>query len=720
MSGVGPGEVLDRPHVQQVAGDRSGGFYRPRPGYPDTRGPGGVVLEAYRWSELASGTATRTLSLVFLLPFMLSNVAIWMHPAGRGSGAGVKVLCRLLALSLTLLYVLSVVGVALDLIAWECMASARCLAGRNWVSWLGGRPVELRLAVLALVPVAAIGLVWLLGARPGRSYAAFRAPTGEPEVINLSLVGRDALPMVRRLRAVHVAAAFAMLDLTLLAARAATGPSAVTIALLTLAAAVLVACAVMVGAPALVEGGANLATDRAASALRAAGCGLTVLTLGVVVLDPTPWPRTDGLPGYDEIVAWVFVMQTAVLAALGLLVLRQRGGRERRPTLLRGMGAPAIAAGAVGLAVVFSADLVYRMAYFLNRRPPAQRPGDLAAPPLAYKWAIFVFFLVVMVAAVVGGAQTLLSGPARRRAAAAIVAGDFPAAPPQAADRVRRVRKVIARARFTERLGPAAIALTASASTLGLAASALALAGRPPAPLMEHLFGVPSEFVNFGLTTGSYLIVGIVAALVIGGLFAYRTPEFRRYVGVLWDLGTFWPRTAHPFAPPCYAERAVPELTKRICYLADHYRGVLLTGHSHGSVLLAATVLQLPPQVRQRIALLTYGSPLNRLYAQLFPAFLGEDMLREVGDRIGWRWVNLWRDTDPIGGWVFAPNRPGERPVAGPAGSVDRRLRDPEDVVPPASDSVPPPIKGHWPCESDERIAAAACELVDRLRDPRR
>lgn len=80
VSGAGAEQVLGRPHAHQVAGDRNGGFYRPRPGYPDTAGPAGVTLEAYRWSDLPSGTAVRTLSLVFLLPFMLCNVAVWMRP----------------------------------------------------------------------------------------------------------------------------------------------------------------------------------------------------------------------------------------------------------------------------------------------------------------------------------------------------------------------------------------------------------------------------------------------------------------------------------------------------------------------------------------------------------------------------------------------------------------------------------------------------------------
>ena len=48
------------------------------------------------------------------------------------------------------------------------------------------------------------------------------------------------------------------------------------------------------------------------------------------------------------------------------------------------------------------------------------------------------------------------------------------------------------------------------------------------------------------------------------GLLVYRNDTVRRSVGVLWDIGTFWPRAAHRLAPPSYAERAVPELQTRV------------------------------------------------------------------------------------------------------------------------------------------------------------
>ncbi len=715
VSGAKAEQVLDRPNLTQVAGDRNGGFFRPRPGYPDTRGPGGVVLETYRWSDLPSGTAVRTLSLVFLLPFMLCNVALWMRPPGMGGRELlVKALCRLLALLLTALYVLSVAGVALDLVAWKCIGSPRCLVGRSWLSWLGGQPMGLRLAVLALVPAAAIGLVWWLGARPARTFEAFETPpTSTAAAHRLSAVGQwDAAPLVGRLRAIHVAAAFATLDAVLLTARAGGGASATTAVLGVLTGAVLAACAVLVCAHPVIDSAGRGRIDRLTRHLRTLTCALTAVVLVVVATDPTPWLSGDGLPGYALTVAGMFAAQTLLLLVLWAAVLWARTGGGRS---LRALGAPVLGAVSTGLAVAFSAELVYRAADLLDRNDPV--PDRMATdPPLAYKWAIFGFFLAVVGASVLAAVTGLVTRGRRRRAAAAITARDFPDAPPGAAPRLRQVQRAVARARFTERISGLAISYSWLAGA-GMATSALGVLGVNPGDVLEDSIGIPEGLVGFGIGMGSYVIGALLLALVVGGLFAYRTAEFRRYVGVLWDLGTFWPRVAHPFAPPCYAERAVPELARRIAYLTAKGHPVLLAGHSHGSVLLAATVLQLDRTASDRVALLTYGSPLRRLYSRWFPAYVNTGVLEEVGERVGWRWLNLWRDTDPIGGWLFSPHRPGDPPaVAGPAGGVDRRQRDPWDVVVPLDDSVPPPILGHWPAESDPRFGDAVRELADRLR----
>ena len=77
---------LDRPWVGQVAGDGDSGFYRPRPEIGGTTGPGGAVLEGYRWGSLTSGAAARALWLL-LLPFMLANLALWLRPIDQSGSA---------------------------------------------------------------------------------------------------------------------------------------------------------------------------------------------------------------------------------------------------------------------------------------------------------------------------------------------------------------------------------------------------------------------------------------------------------------------------------------------------------------------------------------------------------------------------------------------------------------------------------------------------------
>ncbi|RUL94964.1 hypothetical protein [Verrucosispora sp. FIM060022] len=745
VSGAGAEQILNRPHSYQVAGDGSGGFYRPHPDYPDAKGPAGVTLEAYRWSDLPSGTTVRTLSLMFLLPFMLCNVAIWMRPATQGtSGAGIKATCRLLALTLTMLYVLATMGVALDLIAVRCMSNPFCTANRPWLSWLSGRPTGLRLSVLALAPAAALGLVWRLGTRPGHNFDAFHRATNESKPHALSAVGQwDGAPLVGRLRSLHVAAGFATLSIGLLIARCFAGTSAPSVALTVVATAILGACVTMLCVQRWIDAPDSGRADRFCSFLRTAACVLTVMVLVVVAVDPTPWRSAVGLPGYSVMVGLVILAQTALLLTLGVAALATRGqlrdkvsvaGRARGGGIdpeesrrgfgcdglgsgpLQGLGAPVIAATATGLALALTADLVFRVADLLNRRARADDERTVSAP-LGFKWAIFVFLLAAVTVLVGAVVLNLASRSVRINSARATVARDFPHAPAAARHRLQQVEHTIARARFTERLETLAV-IYAGVVGAGLPTILLGMLQLAPGHVVEQLTGIPEAATNFGIQVGSFLIAAVVLALLIGGIFAYRTAEFRRYVGVLWDLGTFWPRAAHPFAPPCYAERAVPELSRRITYLTEQGHGVLLTGHSHGAVLLAATVLQLPREVCGHLALLTYGSPLRRLYGRLFPAYVNEQVLLDVGRRVNWRWLNLWRDTDPIGGWVFSPHRPGRDPVLpGPPGTVDRRLRDPVDVVPPPGDSVPPQIIGHWPGEADPRFRAAVTDLADRLRN---
>ena len=178
----------------------------------------------------------------------------------------------------------------------------------------------------------------------------------------------------------------------------------------------------------------------------------------------------------------------------------------------------------------------------------------------------------------------------------------------------------------------------------------------------------------YAITLGTLALAAITLRLIQVGRNAYRDAELRRKVGILWDLATFWPRAAHPLAPPCYMERALADLLTRINDgPAQRSRPILLSTHSQGTVIGAALLMSLEASISSRVAFLTYGSPLRRLYAIFFPAYFSAYALARLGQflsdrgwtedtpfddsaetRTTWRWHNLYRSSDPIGGPVFA------------------------------------------------------------------
>jgi hypothetical protein len=274
--------------------------------------------------------------------------------------------------------------------------------------------------------------------------------------------------------------------------------------------------------------------------------------------------------------------------------------------------------------------------------------------------------------------------------------------------RTRQIAGAIARAGLTDSAPLLIAVVCAAAFALGAGAVAGAWAGGGTPG--ESAAGAPSVLAAAARTAqalGSWLVGAGVVALVALGRRAYRDASARRTVGILWDVGTFWPRAAHPFAPPCYAERAVPDLSWRMASWTQTTGGrIILSGHSQGSVLSAAAVWQLDPDTRARVALLTYGCPLDRLYGRWFPAHFGPDRLRALHDDMH-AWRNLWRRTDPIGGPVrlTASGRPVDRgPLLDPA-AYGRSLRHP----------LPEPVLGHSDFQADPAFAEERAALLDEL-----
>jgi hypothetical protein len=722
ISGAPAEEILDRPVVTRVAGDDHAGYYRVRPGFGDPTGPGGLTLEAYRWGNLTAGTAARTLSFLLLLPFLLSNVAIWTRPAIPGTA--VQALCRILAATVTAMFVQAVVGASLDLIGWQCASYPACTSGREYLSWLAPIPVGPRLALLCAVPIGAIWLMSWLGSRKSKEFAGFQygaERTGRRERLDEpGFWDRDG--QLVRLRSIHLAVALGVLDSSLLAALTSSGRP-VAVALRTLVAVLLAMCVALLCVPVPSGRWVGRGWNRAARTIREATIALTVVTIAYAIAS-RPKAATGQLPGFGPMVTGLFVAQTVLLLTLAVAVLiEQRTGRDRA-NLLLAMGPLLFNSAAIGLGAALSTALVYRVADLVDRDaipgPTQPVPAGLPPlqPPIPYRWAALGAVAAVMVAVVSRLLWNWLRRPGRDRQAAEIVQRDFPQAPADSAPRIRTVRDVIAKSETTDQLNPLLFGYLIL-SLLGLTAAGLELAGLGPIQLLRRLdeWGRPLVWMTAYLSDiGTYLIGLFVIGLMLVAVFAYRSPVLRRLVGVLWDLGTFWPRVAHPYAPPCYAERAVPELARRISALATQ-GPVLVSAHSHGSVLAAAAILRLPPDTLNRVGLLTYGSPLRRLYSRLTPGYISDQVLHEVGDRVGWRWRNLWRDTDPIGGPIFSSRRPGDsEPTADPADKVDRRLRDPRDVAIDPMDTVPPPIERHWPYHTDPQYMETVAEVARMLR----
>src|SRR5215218_6942416 len=238
VSGAPPEQTLNHPHPKQVEGDDRAGFYRRWwPGGRPTCDDGDVESrrhrEAYSWGALNSLAGWRVLWLL-LLPFMLLNVAFYMmpRPPVQDGGSSVRSLLRrvsaatqrALALTLTGSLILSIIGVAMDLVGWQCgRATAGCDDRHGWLgfltwSWLD--EPHRQLAVTSLVPAAVVALLWHLGRTTWQAHEQIRVPKGTETPGPVLLEDRstwDGGQSVGRLRAAHVAGGFSLIGILLVA-----------------------------------------------------------------------------------------------------------------------------------------------------------------------------------------------------------------------------------------------------------------------------------------------------------------------------------------------------------------------------------------------------------------------------------------------------------------------------------------------------------------------
>ncbi|MDB1089327.1 hypothetical protein PJ985_17325 [Streptomyces sp. ACA25] len=676
VGGATPQDMLGDPRTTRITGDGTASIHRRTDDRADRPWDNGEPLrEAYSWSNLTSGNGARALWLL-LLPFMIANVAHWMRPATRGHHRThhvYDVLVRLTALSLTVLMVAGACAVALDLVAWQCAGSLRCAADSSWLASLEAeegwwaQPGR-RLTVAAALPVLLTGLLWWLSHRTWSAYESAYPPVrdrgrGEKRAAGLSLPGFwYGRGIVSRLRAAHTAAGLLTVSTALLAATRQYdgGPHGAPV---TAAAGLVLGILLLLGWAGVVllvsrHGRTEKELDEQPLPAAARGLPRASLALLALVLVHTGWDRPGweaggGHPG-GEVFSALTVLQGALVIGLAAAARRlHRLAPEEDRGALYGLGGPAVAMMACALAGVFTAGVVQRCAAWLDPGAVAgSSETGIAGPPVLLSWQAAVVPALLLVVAVFASVAVAKVAAATRRLAPGIPER-YPGEPVRPdEERSARVAAATARAGLTDS-APGLVGWTCAVSLLlGVAAVAGAgLTGRTPGELARVPAAV-SGFAALSQAVGSWLLGFGVLLLLTMGRRAYRDASARRTVGILWDVGTFWPRAAHPFAPPCYAERAVPDLSWRMATWVDTTGGrIIISGHSQGSVLAAAAVWQLDAPTRSRIALLTYGSPLERLYGRWFPKYFGPTALRALRADVPC-WRNLWRATDPIGGPV--------------------------------------------------------------------
>ncbi|MDQ1710724.1 MAG: hypothetical protein QOE45_174 [Frankiaceae bacterium] len=740
VSGTPVTSMLEHPHPVQVSGDGQAGFYRRGSADDpvDTPEKGPRRLEAYSWGGLTAGAGARAFWLL-LLPFTLVNVASWAHPVRprpRFAPVGtVSGLVRVIALSVTGTIVLGTAAVSMDMFAWQCGAAVRRCASRHWYTdfmskglWHEPGP---RIVAGAVVPLLLVGVLWYLSRSTGKAYEEYsdhldREDTTPAGTGTESCGAADfARPRfwaggepLRRLRALHTGAAFAMVAaLAAYPARrfAHGGRHALGTALLVVAGVVIAAAVALAMSPysgrrrALFEHrdpprAARLAMD----AVLWAGVALAVAALAYAWFWRSPAPAEGTiLPGLHhtvnrllraQMLVWVLLF---LATAWALLPYRRTAGQSLRgrPTFF-GFAGPVLAGLGVCIAGLYVAGAGLRVADFLGTPAPSnclprcavsQTNAVFGVPP-EYYWAGTTFALAAVAAVVtlVGVMVWTRLGAKRRRSAVR----DEYAVPSGDDGRVKTVAALEQKAALTD-VGDVVllwVLVPALAGTLLLWAFERRAQG--------HALSA--------LTTLGTWLVGAAALAIVGlGRSAYRNDALRKTVGIIWDLATFWPRAAHPFAPPCYCERTIPELRRRISRLRDGGGDVVISAHSQGTVIAAATVLQIAPEDRARVGLVTYGSPLDRLYARAFPHYFGAESLRDVDRVLGGRWRNLYRLTDPIGGPLFPPERADQ----------DLRFTDPA-FAKEAYEFTWPRSRAHSGYPHDPRFAETITSVADSLDRP--
>lgn len=801
VGGASAESNLETPTTLMVAGDKKAGFYRAWfPGQGQAHAP---LREAYCWGRF-SYTAITSAVWSLLLPFALVNLASWAlpspHRVGQATELGdwrwarrvARVLLRLLGVVLTAAFMITLCYLLVVIVARQA-ADDKTLPG--WLDWYEGWEPTHRVALALGIAVAVlIGLRIFSGYTTGKYEdwspgKELSAPTtmrlSEPDMWRGS-------ETVRRQQFCHVFTALAVV----LAFTALALPDGDPLADLGLAVAVImVSLALLVlvvpgcdrlwstqeqaPSPEHAERHDQSATPRVSGWSWAlpqavqrllAGLAWVVTTMGVVYV----WFRgSDAQNRTFAVESWLLnapvLTEFVVLVLLaGVLVVQKPW--QQVDVFAAGFLSVLVAGLAVAVSSIFGGALLLTATSVFSSpsidsdttgKKETLLPGVVTAGSLA--------FLATMVAALcVAGYLASWRARLKKRLVTiteAELAQRLPAHPP--ADETAHVtgtgsstpwkpRDIPVLQEYQEAgLAPPhaaaydrsvkAVAGIWSMSRMTDLTARVGAAVAIPTLLVLLLADILDPTAPWVLNTARIGSAATVAATIgfIGFLRSALVSEAqRRKFAFFWDVVNFWPRQAHPFAPPCYAERVVPEVTTRIRRIVgdvsrgpwdpavgqvaserdpertdggfEPHRAVVLNGYSQGSPISVAVMAQLPGDTHELVALLTLACPAHRLYGRAFPLYFGPDQLEALlnerltnafdGTR---RWINMCRRSDYVGGPVGM--------------GIDEWILDPPALWPSTNmTQVPSHLHSDWfPDPQTHPNVDVLAQRLPRLPDPR-
>lgn len=315
-----------------------------------------------------------------------------------------------------------------------------------------------------------------------------------------------------------------------------------------------------------------------------------------------------------------------------------------------GGAAPGVVLGAaLVVASLYTVTAVFGLGFVINSISPLSDPALVVAAlsaggqlpgalpllpiPLLMFWLVVVMvpWLLVLLAVTVWTivrfrrlARPAISGQAAYDASIDAMHGlqPFSADPPALMQLTRRrlaSRVVAGHTHRIERLLGLLAVVTIGGGFAVILAAASSIDPLGSTGLADYL----AKAVGWLARLGVLAAFGVSVLLVVLAARIRGSASVRRSVGVLWDITTFLPRVAHPFAPPCYAERVVPEVTRRVREAQAQGQSVILSGHSQGSTIAVAVASRLSDDELAGVRIVTYGSQIRAWFGRIFPGVLG-------------------------------------------------------------------------------------------------